>query len=150
MSRRGHGDLAQAILDVLDRAVDPMTPAQVRDTLGGQLAYTTVMTVLTRLHDQGLLGRARTGRAYAYRPLRDPAQVTARRMHRLLAVDADHEGVLARFVDELSRDDERVLRGLLDRLATAREPTAREPTARGRTARDPAAPHRTGPDPAGP
>ncbi len=32
------------------------------------LAYTTVMTVLTRLHDKGLLERERRGRGYEYRP----------------------------------------------------------------------------------
>jgi len=117
-ARRGRGDLAQAILDVLGAAGEPRTPAQVRDALGGDLAYTTVMTVMARLHDRGLLARERTGRAYAYTPLGDPAQVTARRMHRILSVDTDRAGVLARFVDGLTPEDEQVLRGLLDQLTT--------------------------------
>ncbi len=114
--RRGYGDLAQAIMTVLEGARSPMTPAQVRDALGGELAYTTVMTVMARLHERGLLSRTRAGRAYAYAPVGDPAQVTARRMHRLLDVDADRAGVLARFVDGLSDQDERLLRDLLDQL----------------------------------
>ncbi|MGC4087757.1 MAG: BlaI/MecI/CopY family transcriptional regulator [Polyangiaceae bacterium] len=32
------------------------------------IAYTTVMTTLTRLHDKGLLERARDGRRYLYTP----------------------------------------------------------------------------------
>lgn len=41
-----------------------------------QLAYTTVMTVLARLYDKGLLDRSKVGRGYAYTPLFDePALV---------------------------------------------------------------------------
>ena len=33
-----------------------------------QLAYTTVMTIMTRLHAKGLLERTRDGKTYVYRP----------------------------------------------------------------------------------
>jgi len=36
--RRGYGDLAQAILDLVGQAGAPVTPAQVRDALGRELA----------------------------------------------------------------------------------------------------------------
>ena len=116
--RRGYGDLAQAILDLVGQAGAPVTPAQVRDALGRELAYTTVMTVMARLYDRGLLARKRSGRAYAYTVVGDPAQVTARRMHRILDVDADRAGVLARFVDGLTGEDEQLVRSLLDQIAT--------------------------------
>ena len=116
--RRGYGDLAQAILDLVGQADAPVTPAQVRDALGRELAYTTVMTVMARLYDRGLLARKRSGRAFAYTVVGDPAQVTARRMHRILDVDADRAGVLARFVDGLTGEDEHLLRALLDQIAT--------------------------------
>jgi predicted transcriptional regulator len=114
--RRGYGHLAKAILDLVGQAEAPVTPAQMRDALGGDLAYTTVMTVIARLHDRGLLARRRAGRAFAYTLVGDPAQVTARRMHRLLNVEEDHAGVLARFVDGLTGEDEQVLRDLLTQL----------------------------------
>jgi len=116
--RRGYGDLAQAILDLVGQAGAAVTPAQVRDALGRELAYTTVMTVMARLYDRGLLARKRSGRAFAYTVVGDPAQVTARRMHRILDVDADRAGVLARFVDGLTGEDEHLLRALLDQIAT--------------------------------
>lgn len=114
--RRGYGDLAQAILEVIGRSGAPMTPGQVRQVLGTGLAYTTVMTVMARLHERGLLTRARAGRAFAYTAVTDPAQITARRMHRLLNVEKDRAGVLARFVDELNDDDEHLLRALLAQI----------------------------------
>ena len=121
--RRGYGDLAQAILDLVGQAGAPVTPAQVRDALGRELAYTTVMTVMARLYDRGLLARKRSGRAFAYTVVGDPAQVTARRMHRILDVDADRAGVLARFVADLSAEDEELLTELLK--GDRRDPEAR-------------------------
>jgi predicted transcriptional regulator len=115
--RRGHGDLAQEILNLVGRAGTQMTPGQVRHALDRRLAYTTVMTVMTRLHGRGLLARQRIGRAFAYTALGDPAAVTAGRMHRLLDIERDHAEVLACFVDGLNVDDERLLRGLLHALA---------------------------------
>jgi predicted transcriptional regulator len=125
-AKRGHGDLAQMILDLVGRAAGPVTTGQMRDALGGGLAYTTVMTVMDRLHERGLLARQRVGRAFAYTVLGDPAQVTARRMHRLLDVDGDRAGVLARFVDGLNPGDEQVLRAQLAQIATDRDPFSRE------------------------
>jgi predicted transcriptional regulator len=125
--RRGYGDLAQAILDLVAQAAAPLTPAQVRDALGGELAYTTVMTVMVRLQDRGLLARERSGRAFAYTVLGDPARVTARRMHRILDVEADRARVLARFVDGLSGADEQVLRALLTQITSDQDtPSGRD------------------------
>lgn len=131
--RRGYGDLAHTILDLVGRAGAPVTPAQVRDALGGDLAYTTVMTVMARLFDRGLLARKRSGRAYAYTAIGDPAQITAHRMHRLLNVDEDRAGVLARFVDGLTRDDERLLRTLLDQISADQLPTQQDGTNGGQS-----------------
>jgi predicted transcriptional regulator len=111
--RRARGDLGQQILDVLMAAGRALTPAEVLEELGGELAYTTVMTVMARLHAKGVLARQRYGRAYAYSPWLDPARVTARSMHRLLNVQPDRAAALARFVDDLSAADEQVLRHLL-------------------------------------
>jgi predicted transcriptional regulator len=98
---------------VLEAADRPLTPAQVQAALDAGLAYTTVMTVMVRLHDKGVLSRQPAGRSFAYAPLQDPGRITARRMHRILSVDPDRAAALARFVDDLSPDDEAMLRELL-------------------------------------
>jgi predicted transcriptional regulator len=113
--------LEQEIVAALAAAGRPMTPAQVRDQLGGDLAYTTVMTVLARLSDKGLVTRDRVGRAYAYRVVRDEAEVTARQMQRLLDAGDDHAAVLSRFVGVLSGEDERLLLDLLRHTGQGRE-----------------------------
>jgi predicted transcriptional regulator len=114
-ARRSRGDLERDIRSVLAAGTAPMTPAQVRAALGDDLAYTTVMTVLGRLHDKGEVTRSPAGRGYAYAAISDPAELTARRMQRLLtARDADRAAVLSRFVGALAPGDEDLLRSLLD------------------------------------
>jgi predicted transcriptional regulator len=113
--RRPRGSLEQEVIAALAASATPMTPGQVRDELGGDLAYTTVMTVLGRLHDKGTVTRSRAGRAYTYSLTRDKAEFTARQMRRLLDAGDDREAVLSRFVGALSKRDERLLAELLRR-----------------------------------
>ncbi|MET7935335.1 BlaI/MecI/CopY family transcriptional regulator [Streptomyces sp. NPDC005322] len=112
--RRPPGELEASVLAALWTADGPLTPADVQRALGGALARTTVTTILTRLHDKGVVARARSGRGYAYTPTQDSPGLTARRMRSELEKEEDRETVLARFVSELSADDERLLRSLLD------------------------------------
>ena len=114
--RRGRGDLKQQVLTLLLASDVPMTPAQVRDAIDADLAYTTEMTVLNRLSDQGLVARRRSGRAYAYTAVVDRAEVTARQMQRLLATGEDRVAVLRQFLGVLSDDDERALIELIGRI----------------------------------
>lgn len=113
MAAARRGELSEAVRGVLLAADEPMTPGQVRDALGGQPAYTTVMTVLTRLVARGLASRQRVGRAFAYVAVTDEAELTARRMGLLLRDGADRAAVLARFVDVISAEDEKLLTELL-------------------------------------
>jgi predicted transcriptional regulator len=116
-SRRGSGELSGMVLDVLRQAGQPLTASEVLDRLAstgtGPLAYTTVVTILSRLHGQGTADRFKTGRAYAYQAIADPAQLAARRMRRLLDAEADRAAVLAQFVGDLDGRDELVIRELL-------------------------------------
>jgi predicted transcriptional regulator len=114
---RRRGVLEQEVLASLAAAGRPLTAAEVLADLGDGLAYTTVMTTLSRLHAKGGLAREQSGRAYAYSIAGDPesvgASVTARRMRRLLEAGQDRAGVLARFVAELPAEDEQLLAALL-------------------------------------
>jgi predicted transcriptional regulator len=115
-ARRGMGELEADVMGVLWAADGPRTPAEVRDGLAAELAYTTVMTILARLWEKGLAQRERQGRAYAYRPTVSEAELAAQRMRATLDRVGDREKTLVRFVDELTPKDERVLRAILERL----------------------------------
>ena len=111
--RRAAGELEAAALAVLQASGSALTPGQVLDRLGGGLAYTTVVTILSRLHAKGVLTRLRSGRAYSDAPVADEPGLAARRMRGVLDAEADREAVLARFVSGLSRADEDMLRRVL-------------------------------------
>jgi predicted transcriptional regulator len=111
---RRRGGLEQEVLACLAAAGRPLSVAEVLAELGGDLAYTTVLTALSRLHAKGALTREPFGRGYAYALPADPGSaVTARRMSRLLDSREDRAGVLARFVADLNPEDERLLTELL-------------------------------------
>ncbi|WP_327066634.1 BlaI/MecI/CopY family transcriptional regulator [Kitasatospora sp. NBC_01250] len=113
-ARRSSGELEAQVLAALWAADRPLTPHDVQAALGGELARTTIATILARLHEKGTVGRTRAGRAYAYTPtVQDPAGLAARRMRTELDREQDRSTVLARFVSDLSADDERLLRELL-------------------------------------
>ena len=114
---RAPGALEREILASLAAAGRPLSPADVRAELGDRLAYTTVMTTLSRLHAKGAVSRQAAGRGYVYELQGGPddAQdsMTAHRMLRLLKAGGNRAGVLSRFVADLSPGDEQLLAGLL-------------------------------------
>lgn len=114
---RGSGALEREILACLAAADAPMTPGDVQAALPGELAYTTVMTTLARMHGKGALTREPRGRAYAYSLPAGVdaarASLTAFQMRRLLDAGDDRAGVLAQFVAQLGPEDEQLLQQLL-------------------------------------
>jgi predicted transcriptional regulator len=111
---RGLGPLEAEVMAVLWRAG---TPVAVRDVVAElnagrevPLAYTTVMTVMTRLAGKGVLARSRRGRLYLYAPLAaDTADIAV-----LGVLEEFGDAALARFVERAELDSE--LRDRLKRL----------------------------------
>ena len=58
-ARRSTGQLEGAVLEYLWAVGEPSTPGEVHDSVAPDLAYTTVMTVLNRLHKMGAGERER-------------------------------------------------------------------------------------------
>src|SRR5258708_35233812 len=76
--RRGAGELEAAVLSVLWQAGRALSPGEVQQALTGQasapeLSYSTVVTILSRLHAKQALDRRRDGRAFRYAPVADEA-----------------------------------------------------------------------------
>ncbi|MET9830344.1 BlaI/MecI/CopY family transcriptional regulator [Streptomyces sp. NPDC006385] len=113
--RRGQGELEVLVLSALREAKGPATAGWVQERLGGDLAHTTVITILTRLLAKGAVTRERAGRSFAWTPASDEAGLAAHRMRKVLDAESDREAVLASFVTGLGPDDERLLRELLGR-----------------------------------
>ena len=113
--RRASGGLESEVLATLWAADEPLTTGEVVDALGGDLAYNTVQTILTRLHGKGAVLREQVGRAHAYTPMLDEAGLAANRMRAMLDRGGDHAAVLARFLGTLSPQEEDTLATLITR-----------------------------------
>lgn len=77
---------------------------------GERRAYTTVMTIVTRLCDKGLLQRRRQGRGFVYRPTLSKEALAARALREVLAAADDPQAVLAHFVKDLEAAPELLAR----------------------------------------
>jgi predicted transcriptional regulator len=126
--RRGGEDkfLGSLEAQVMDR-IWSRGSATVRDVVVDlaktkQLAYTTVMTIMTRLHEKGLLRRSRDGKTYVYRPAFSREQFRARLSRDIVRglVAEFGDVALAQFVAALDEVDERHRRAL-ERVAKAEE-----------------------------
>ena len=115
-ARRAAGALESEILAILRGASGPLSPGEVRQRLAAgpqaALSYSTVVTIVSRLHAKGLLARQRAGRGFSYAPV-DEASLAASRMRQALGSETDHSAVLSRFVSGLSGRDARLLSRLL-------------------------------------
>jgi predicted transcriptional regulator len=72
-----------------------------------QIAYTTVMTTVSRLHDKGLLGRERDGKRYLYRPLMSRGEFLKSMAREVLGslLDAGFEGAEALLLERVATAD---------------------------------------------
>lgn len=82
-------ELGAAELDVL-KALWELGPSPVREVMeslhkrGRRVAYTTVLTLLTRLEQKGIVASDRSEHAYVYRPRLSRERVTAARLKALV------------------------------------------------------------------
>ncbi len=101
MAKRPDGELEYEVLSVLWSAGEPLSPSAVNDRLRHGLAYTTVATVLSRLHRKRLVSREPEGRGYVYRALVDEAEFALSRIGEVLEHSSDRLLVLTKLFDRL-------------------------------------------------
>jgi predicted transcriptional regulator len=116
---RRRGALESEIVAALAAAGEPLTPGEVQARMGGDLAYTTVLTTLARLHAKEAVTREPRGRGHAYALIgsktESEAGLTARQMQKLLQGNSERAYVLSRFVETLDEESSQILRELLGR-----------------------------------
>jgi predicted transcriptional regulator len=114
LSRKDFGPLESEVMDAVWRAARPVAVREVIDDLNESrsepLAYTTVMTVMSRLAEKGVLSRRKVGRSYVYEAnASDAAGIAVKDVLR-----AYGDVAVAHFVDEARADPS--LRRRLQRL----------------------------------
>lgn len=111
------GKLEAAVMDVLWSADGALTVRDVLEKMPPQrnLAYTTVMTVLSNLHRKGMVAREPAGRAYSYRPTVSREGAAAASLREILDAADDPRSVLLYFAETASEEESTVLRDGLAR-----------------------------------
>ena len=95
----------------------PVTGKQVAAALAGRdLAYTTVLTVLTRLERKGLLRRDSSARAHTYAAVGSREDHVAVLMQQALGQAGDRQVALQHFARSVSPEEAEALRQALDGL----------------------------------
>ncbi len=126
------GDLGAAELEVLKTLWDegPCTVRQVLNHLheqGRQVAYTTVLTFLSRLEQKRFVKSDKSDQAYVYRPLVSRQKVTTSRLRAV--IEQLYDGAAAPMVLQLMReenfsvDEIAALQNLIDQLDSKRKHT---------------------------
>jgi predicted transcriptional regulator len=112
--QRPRGELEAAIMDVLWDADGPVTGKDVVARIPDpRPALTTVLTVLERLGQKGLVVRSDEARALTFAPARSRTDHAASLMSGALAATKDREAALLRFAGTLDGDDLTALRRAL-------------------------------------
>jgi predicted transcriptional regulator len=121
MLSQSFGPLEVQVLDAVWRERRPTTVRILQQSFP-QIAYTTLMTTLDRLHKKGVLQRKKVGRAFAYEPQYDRPEMemrlAARSVWQLLGAARGRgtlEPLLSCFIDAVSERD-RLLLDDLERL----------------------------------
>lgn len=88
-------------------------------------AYTTVMTVMGRLHEKGLLSRTKSGNAYVYTATVTEDDLTRSAVERIVDVLLDEFSTpaLRQFIDRVDREDPEKLEELARLIERKRRST---------------------------
>ncbi|MHB8840525.1 MAG: BlaI/MecI/CopY family transcriptional regulator [Candidatus Aquicultor sp.] len=108
-SRKVLGDLEADIMDLIwEREI--VSVREIHALLGcnREIAYTTVMTVMSRLSDKGILQKERDGKHYLYSAAITKDEFSQTMLASMIGGMKDDFGrqALAFFVDSLTEDDE--------------------------------------------
>ena len=124
------GTLERQVMD-LAWSWPELSVREAYDQIGGQVAYTTVMTTCDRLYKKRLLTRRKTGRAFVY-----AAALTREALDSVVASElvggllqgdsADSLPLLSSLVDAVSARDRALLQELERLVAEKRDALARE------------------------
>lgn len=109
------GDLERGVMDVLWE--EPGRAFSVREVCAhfAGHAYTTIMTVLTRLQAKGFVVEAKEGRLNTFRAAASREDYVTSLIMEALSSTADRPAALARFVETLPPGDRNQFRRILDR-----------------------------------
>ncbi len=116
-----HPILERKVLDVLWKG-EKGSVRDIRDLVDRSLAYTTVATVLDRLHEKGEVQRAKVGGAWQYSAARSREEALAAEVGKVLQrAKGAPDPLLVAFLDQVEAVDPGALQRLQALIAARRE-----------------------------
>jgi len=101
------GELESEIMEIIWRQKDTVAVRDITEILSKkrQIAYTTVMTIMARLTNKGVLVRHLSGPSYLYKPKVTKEQFIAKAVHGIFSstVSTLGEEVFAHFIKEIQK-----------------------------------------------
>lgn len=115
MRARSNGALEALVMRALWQADQALGARAILTTFEDPIpAYTTILTVLSRLEEKGMVEReALSPRKVRFRPRISSAEAHARDMVESLEEAEDRRGALLAFADTLSSEDMELMRGAI-------------------------------------
>lgn len=115
------GELEKDVMDIVWRVDRPIAVKEALDTLKKKrtIAYTTVMTIMSRLANKGILTRKLQGSSYLYKSKIDREKFIAKSAERIFssAVSAFGDEVATYFAKEIQKLNPKKRRELLEILS---------------------------------
>ena len=101
------GELETQVMEIVWKAMKPISVSDVVQILSKKrgIAYTTVMTIMTRLAEKGLLKRITLGKAYLYKPAYSKDTFLTRVSRKIIKnlVSSFGDRAIAHFAKELEK-----------------------------------------------
>ncbi len=117
MMNKEMGTIQEKIMEILWDAKKPLKPAEVQEKLCGCQAYTTIMTILSRMVTKKLLKRKMDGKAYYYYPTKSKEIYIENNLKNIYGslMNSYGEMAIANFVDVIknNKDDMELLKEYL-------------------------------------
>ncbi|MFN2537353.1 MAG: BlaI/MecI/CopY family transcriptional regulator [Mycobacteriales bacterium] len=109
------GDLERAVMQTLWTAPTALTGREVAAALARpELAYTTVLTVLTRLEKKDLVRRDSSAKAHTYSPVASREDHVTVLMQQALGQAGDRAAALQHFARSMTTEEAATLRAALE------------------------------------
>lgn len=119
------GELESEVMEIVWHSPSPISVRDVTENLQHkrQIAYTTVMTIMGRLVEKGLLKRSISGKAYTYQPVYTKEKFLTRITRQIIKtfISSFGEVAVAHFAQEIEKIPASKRRKLLKILKSSHE-----------------------------
>lgn len=105
MKRKAFGELENAVMALLMKKGHPLSVRDIHQAIGQGRAYTTLLTVVSRLYEKGVLSRQKEGRSFVYLLKKSKKNTLFQKVKKHL-FSASPPEVMSYFLDnEISEED---------------------------------------------